>query len=332
MTSKRLVKISFPVLLLIGIYFIGPQPDRPKFSKAMPAVPATPPELENYVSSNEKKHAVKPGNEAEIVWNDSSKQKTEYAVIYLHGYTASKMEGDPVHRRFAKSFGANLYLPRLADHGIDTTETLLLFTADRFWESAKEALAIGKQLGNKVILMSTSTGSTVALKLAADYPDDVYALINMSPNVALRDGAAFLLNNPWGLYIARTVLGDKYRVTNTSEERSKYWNKKTRIESLTELEQLLETTMTKETFVRVKQPSLTLYYYKNEEEQDTEVDVSAILKMHDQLSTPPDQKQAIPFPNVGAHVLGSSMTSKDLEGVYDAIDKFAIEKLGLTKR
>ncbi|MDZ7648638.1 MAG: alpha/beta fold hydrolase [Cytophagales bacterium] len=75
-----------------------------------------------------------------------------------------------------------------------------LFTADRIWEGAKQALAIGKQLGNKVILVSTSTGGTLALILAAEYPDDVHALINMSPNIAINDPAAFLLNDSAGDY------------------------------------------------------------------------------------------------------------------------------------
>lgn len=332
MNSRRLVKITFPILLLLGIYFLGPEPEQPVYNASMPVAPSDPQALENYVAEGEKNHQIRPGNGAEIVWNDSSKQKTEYAVVYLHGFSASKVEGDPVHKRFAETFGANLYLPRLADHGVDTTEMLLLYTPDRSWESAKQALAVGKQLGNKVILLSTSTGSTLALKLAADYPDDVYALINLSPNIALNDGAAFILNDPWGLYIARMVLGDKYRTTTADEERAQFWNKKYRIESLTQLEQLLETTMNHETFARVKQPSLTLYYYKNEQEQDTQVKVSAMLDMHAHLGTPEDKKQAIALPNTGDHIIGSPMTSKDVEGVYSAMEKFAVEKLGMVKR
>jgi pimeloyl-ACP methyl ester carboxylesterase len=222
-------------------------------------------------------------------------------------------------------------LSRLADHGVDTTETLMLFTADRFWETSKEALAIGKQLGNKVILVSTSTGGTTALKMAADFPDDVYALINMSPNIAINDGAAFLLNDPWGLQIARAVLGGKYRTTGADEERAKYWNKKYRIEALTQLEELVETSMNKSTFERVKQPSLTLYYYKDEQNQDPEVKVSAMLEMNEQLATPPESKKAIAIPTAGAHVLGSSLASKDVEGVYNAIEQFAVEILKLKK-
>lgn len=331
MTAKRLIKITFPVLLAVGIYFLGSAPEKPAYNKTMPVVPDGAEALEKYVADEESKHQVKPENEARIVWYDSTKQRTPYAVVYLHGFSASQAEGDPTHRRFAKAFGCNLYLSRLADHGIDTTEALLNFTADRAWESAKEALAIGKKLGDKIILLSTSTGGTLALMLAAEYPDDVFALISLSPNIAINDGAAFLLNDPWGLQIARVVMGGKYRVTDANEEHAKYWNKKYRLESLTQLEELLESSMRKELFEKVKQPSLTLYYYKNEEEQDPQVKVSAMIKMNEQLGTPGDLKLAIAIPNAGAHVLGSSMTSKDLESVYNEIQKFALDKLKMTK-
>ncbi len=331
MTTKRLIKISFPIILLLGIYFLGPSPDKPVYSKVMPAVPDDADALEKYIADQEVKHKIKPDNEARIIWFDSSRQKTPYSVVYLHGFSASQAEGDPTHRRFAKEFGCNLFLSRLADHGIDTTEALLQFTPDRVWESAKEALAIGKKLGNKVIVLSTSTGGTLALMLAAEYPQDVFALINLSPNIAINDGAAFILNDPWGLQIARMVMGGNYRVTDASEEHAKYWNKKYRLESLTQLEELVESSMTDKTFKGVTQPSLTLYYYKNEEEQDPQVKVSAMLTMNEQLGTPADFKVAKAMPEAGAHVLGSSMTSKDLEGVYNEIERFAIDKLKMTK-
>lgn len=329
MISKRFIKFTFPIVALAAIYFLGSTPKHPTYDVKPIIVPADSESLENYVAANEAQHKIKPDNEARIVWHDSTKQKTEYALVYLHGFSASQIEGDPVHRRFAKDFGCNLYLSRLADHGVDTTETLLLFTADRLWESAKQALAIGKQLGNKVILVSTSTGGTLALMLAAEYPDDVHALINLSPNIAINDPAAFLLNDPWGLQIARLVLGGKYRITGASEEHAKFWNKKYRLESLVQLEELIETTMTKDLFQKVKQPSLTLYYYKNEQEQDPEVKVSAMLKMNEQLATPENLKEAIAFPNAGVHVIGCSLTSNDVEGVYAAMKKFAVEKLGI---
>jgi pimeloyl-ACP methyl ester carboxylesterase len=328
---KRLLYIAVPLGLLAITYLAGPKPRKPRFDKKLQTLIATPDQLEALIAARESQHKIKPDNEARIVWADSTKNKTEYAIVYLHGFSASQAEGDPVHRRFAKEFGANLYLSRLADHGIDTTETLLNFTADRFWESAKEALSIGKAIGDNVILVTTSTGGTVALMLAAEYPNDVHAMINMSPNIAINDPAAFLLNDPWGLQIARTVLGSKYREWVAQPDRAKYWNSKYRIEALVQLEELVESSMTKETFERVKQPCLTLYYYKDEENQDPEVKVSAMLEMNKQLSTPDNLKEIIAMPNAGAHVIGSSLVSKDVEGVYREMEKFAIEKIGMKK-
>jgi pimeloyl-ACP methyl ester carboxylesterase len=299
------------------------------YNLSLPQVPNKPAELEKYIADKEKLHQVKPENEASIVWADSAKQKTHYAVVYIHGFSASQKEGDPVHKRFAKEFGCNLYLSRLSDHGIDTTESLLYYTADRAWNSAKEALAIGNAIGEKVILISTSTGGTLALKLAAEYPDRVYALINMSPNIAINNGAAFLLNNPWGLYIARAVMGGKYRETGGDDEKGKYWNIKYRLESVVELQELLETSMTRQTFERIKQPSLTLYYYKNEQEQDPEVKVSAMREMNKDLGTPDSLKVEKAIPNAGAHVIGGALVSKDVESVYHEMEKFALEKLHL---
>lgn len=308
---------------------MGPRPDAAVYSTTMPAVPEDAIALEHFISENESKHKIKPDNEARIVWHDSSKNKTAYSIVYLHGFSASQKEGDPVHRRLANEYGCNLYLSRLSDHGVDTTDALQLFTAARSWQSAKVSLAIGNAIGEKVILVSTSTGSTLALKLAAMFPDRVYALINLSPNIAVNNAAAFILNDPWGLQIARMVMGGKYRVTGISEERSQYWNGKYRLESLVELEELVESSMTAQTFSNVKQPSLTLYYYKNELEQDPEVKVSAMLKMHEQLSTPDSLKVAKAIPTAGAHVLGGSLVSNDVERVYQEMRDFMNHKLKL---
>lgn len=326
--SRRFMKITFPILMLAGIFFLGPSPEKPEYNLTLPEVPDDPQQLQEYVVKQENKHKVKPDNEASIVWYDSTRKKTDYAVVYLHGFSASQMEGDPVHRRFAKEFGCNLYLARLSDHGIDTTEALLLYTPDRAWASAKEALSIGKKLGKKIILMSTSTGGTLALKLAAEYPGDVFALINMSPNIALRNGAAFIANDPWGLQIAHLVVGGDYNITDSD---ARYWNDKYRLEAVCQLEQLLETTMNKDLFNRIKQPSLSLYYFKSEEEQDPQVKVSAILKMNEQLGTPSDLKAAVNVPGAKAHVLGSSLVSKDVDGVYEEIESFTLNKLKLAK-
>ncbi len=327
----RLLKIILYALgILVIVYLLGPRPDTPKYLTAMPLVPSTG-ELEQFIAAGESLHKLRPDNEARIVWaNDSIKQKTEYAVIYLHGFSASQEEGNPTHRNIAKKFGCNLYLSRLAEHGIDTTEELINLTADNYWETAKQALAIGKQLGNKVILMGTSTGGTLALQLAATYPDDVAALVLYSPNIAINDANAWIMNDHWGVQIARLIKGSKYNVADDERPIYKqYWNKVYRLEAVAALEQILETTMHKETFSKVKQPVLLLYYYKDEQHQDDVVKVSALRKMFSQLSTDTTQRRAIALPNTGNHVMGSHLKSKDLAGVERETSRFLEEVIRL---
>ncbi len=330
--KRKLIFFTFPIIVLLGIYFLGPEPAKPRFDPAMPTVPQSPDDLEKYVANQESKHKVKPDNEARIIWKDSTKVKTKYSVVYIHGFSASQEEGDPVHENFAKKFGCNLYLARMADHGIDTVDQLINFTPDRWWKSSKEALAIGNAIGEKIILMSTSTGGTMALMLAAEYPDDVFAMINMSPNVAINDPNAWLLNNPWGLQIARLVKGGNYNSFPKDSLKDKYWNNPYRLEAVTQLEELLEERMNPTTFQKVKCPSLTLYYYKNEKEQDPTVKVSAMLKMNEELGTPYQLKATVAIPKAGGHVLGSHVVSKDIPAVEEAVKIFALDKLKMEEQ
>lgn len=327
--SKRLLWITFPLLLLVAVYFLGPTPGKPKWDLTMPVVPSASVELEQFVSGKEAQHKIKPDNEARIIWADSTKKKTEYSIVYLHGFYASQEEGDPVHENFAKNFGCNLYLARLADHGIDTVDQLINFTVDRGWAAAKEALAIGKAIGEKVIVMSTSSGGTYALVLASEYPDDVFALVNLSPNIRINHPVAFVGNDPWGLQVGRLVVGGKYYVTPPDSIKGKYWYQKFRMEAVSQLQELIEQKMNNETFSKISCPSLTLYYYKDEDNQDKTVKVSAMLEMNEALATPDSLKVAIPIPNAGEHVIGSYLTSKDLATVEKSINDFAIQKLNM---
>ena len=331
MFRKKWTKILLLIIIIAWIiYLLGPHPSTPKYDQTLPDVPSNAATLESYIANNEAQHKLKPNNEARIIWADSAKTKTEYSIVYLHGFSASQEEGAPIHTNIAKEFGCNLYLSRLAYHGIDTIEPMINLTADALWESAKQALQIGKQLGNKVILMSTSTGGTLALKLAADYPNDVYALIMMSPNVAIFDSRSVLLNNHWGLQIARTLTGSNYIIAkDTTSIYKQYWYQRYQLQSAVQLQELLETTMTKQIFEKVKQPSLILYYYKDDVHQDSVVSVPAMLKMYSELGTSPKLKIKEAMPDVGDHVMGSYIKSKDLLEVQQAIEKFMARKLNM---
>ncbi len=318
--------------LILVIYLVGPHPAKPNYNNVLPELPADAAGLEQYIAGMESAHKIKPNNEARIVWaNDTLKQKTRYAIVYLHGFSASQEEGNPVHRQIASEFGCNLYLARLSQHGIDTSDALMNMTAENLWESAKQAYAIAKQLGDTIILMGTSTGGTLALQLAAAYPE-TGGLILYSPNIAINDPNAWLLNNPWGLQIARTVKKSDYMVTAKDYPAyNQNWNHIYRLEATVQLQELLETTMLPATFKKIKQPVLMLYYYKDEQHQDPVVKVSAMKEMFAALGTPENKKSMIPLPNAGGHVLASSIVSGDVAGVKKETSNFLKSVLHLTR-
>jgi len=327
----RLLKILVVLLVaLAAIYFLGPHPAKPVFTNLLPNLTDSGAALEGYVARMENRHSVKKDNEARIVWaNDSLKNTTEYAIVYLHGFSASQEEGNPVHRNIAKAFGCNLYLARLAEHGIDTTDALFHFTAEELWETGKEAYAIGKKLGKKVILMGTSTGGTLALQLAAAYPE-IAGLVLYSPNIEINDPNAWLLNDPWGLQIARLVKKSNLNTAARGDSiYNQFWNHTYRLEATVQLEELLETTMLPATFQQIKQPVLSLFYYKNEKEQDPVVKVSAIQKMMGQLGTAENLKKSVAIPEAGNHVLASPIQSKDIQSVEKETRLFLQEVIKL---
>lgn len=327
---RWLKRLGIVVAILGIVYLIGPHPATPEYEATMPLVPPID-ELEKFVDASESAHKIRPDNQARIVWaNDTARQRTDYAIVYLHGFSASQKEGDPVHRNIARQFGCNLYLSRLAEHGIDTSEQLMNLTAGNYWKSALQALAIGSQLGNKVILMGTSTGATQALQLAAAYPGKVAALILYSPNIAINDPNAWILNNHWGLQIARLVKGGNYNIPEDNRTIYKqYWNKPYRLEATVALEEMLETTMNKTTFEKIKQPTLLLYFYKDEQHQDPVVKVSAMKEMFGQLGTADSIKRAMAMPNTGNHVIASPIKSNDVAGVENETARFLKEVVHL---
>jgi len=323
----RKLKIGFFISINIAaIYLLGPHPEKPFFDDVLPYI-SNHISIDDYVSEMESNYKIKDNNEAKIIWADSSHQVTEYAIVYLHGFSASQMEGDPVHRNIAKQFKCNLYLARLAEHGLTGSDAMLNLTAENLWVSAKEAYAIGKKIGKKVILMSTSTGGTLSLKLAANFPE-IAGLILYSPNIEINNPSAFLLNDPWGLQIARMVQGSKFNnVAYTHKDFPKYWNPHYRLEATVALENLIEATMNEQLFKKIIQPCLVLYYYKDDAHQDKVVKAAATQRMFTQISTPNHLKVIKAMPKTENHVLASPLVSKDAEGVQRETIKFIAEKI-----
>ncbi|PKP21613.1 MAG: alpha/beta hydrolase [Bacteroidetes bacterium HGW-Bacteroidetes-20] len=326
--KKKILLGTLIVLCVLGVvYALGPKVDPPKYSLQLPLITNNLDSLEQFIELREKSLPIKKDNESRIIWaNDTIKEQTEWVLLYIHGFSASYYEGADVNIEFAKHFKCNAYFPRIATHGIITEDPLLFMTPDTLWESGKEALVVAHKLGKKVMIMSTSTGGTLSLKLAAEYPELVDGLILYSPNIKI-NAPTTLLTKPWGLQMARLLFKGKYRtITEDFEcEECKYWYCKYRLEAVVYLQQLVSTTMTKETFQKVKCPVFLGYYYKDKENQDQVVRVDAMWKMFDQLGTPSDKKRQKAFPISGVHVIANSLFSKEIENVQKETFQFAEE-------
>jgi pimeloyl-ACP methyl ester carboxylesterase len=328
--TKIFAAITMILIVLAIAYFSGPKPATPVYSSALPELPGNLADLEKEVNRKEAGLALKKDNEARIVWADSTKkEQTAYAVVYIHGFSSSQGEASPVHRNFAKKFGCNLYLARLRGSGLKDKDAMLDFTAEHIWESAREAYAIGRKIGKKVILMGTSNGALLALRLAATYPE-VNSLVLYSPNIQINNPAAWLLNDPWGLQIAKLVKGGDYVKEHKTDPRVlQYWYNEYRVECLPQLEEFVETTNKPELFAKIKQPVLMLYYYKDQAHQDKTVKVEAMLKMFDQLGTPAAHKRKLALPNTGVHPIASSIVSGDIASVERGTQDFAADILNM---
>lgn len=134
---------------------------------------------------------LRPGCAKRIDWAGRAGVRTPLAVVYVHGYTASPRELEPLPELVAQGLGANLYLARLAGHGQDGAAmgeaTFAQWRAD-----VAEAFAIGRSLGERVLVMGCSTGCTLmALALAEGEP--AFGAVMISPNFGVRSRRMQLL-------------------------------------------------------------------------------------------------------------------------------------------
>ena len=318
------------MVALAGVFAMGPRPVVGDLSDELPTVSANLIELEQEINRREAANPlVKPDNQARIVWADSTrKEKTPVSLVYLHGFGASQAEGDPLHTMLAERYGCNLYLARLKEQGIESDSAFKSLTAANLLASAREAVAIGYTLGERVIIVSTSTGSTLALKIASEHPE-LAALIMYSPLIAPRDEQLYLLNQPWGVQAMETSLGADHLINERTGLTKQYWSRYYHINGYVTLAVLIDQTMTEETFRKVRCPVFLGYYYKNEEMQDQVVSVAAMQSMFEQLGSPEGKKRKVAFPEAGNHVIGSYIRSSDWRGVYQATDRFMQEVMDL---
>ncbi|NVK27725.1 MAG: alpha/beta fold hydrolase [Flavobacteriia bacterium] len=301
------------IVALVVVYLSGPTPETPNYS----ATVIRNLDAEKLLNTtNLDPEGVKKGNETILRFVG---QATPYSILYIHGFSASPEEGNPVHFKLHEHFGYNLVAPRLYAHGIETDNPLLEFRADSAWNSAVRGLEKALAIGDSVIIVSTSTGGALATQLALVDPR-VAALVYYSPNVMPNDGAAFLLNNPWGEQIARVVLNSNFRdLEITDPYYEQYWYRYYRVESLPEMQELVETGFADEAVESLDIPVMVVCWYENEEKQDDAVSVPHMRSFYDKLEVP--HKEFIELA-ANSHVIANGRYSSVIREVTDTTIHF----------
>ncbi len=323
MLRKILLGFFATAMVLVIVYMLGPKVEKREIAIEFPEVPTRLNELKDYVKQREDTVVgLKTGNEAYIVWADSlNKHKTPYSIVYIHGFGASPMEGDPVHRFLAAHFGANLFVTRLPEHGIKRENGMEYMSSQALANAAGEAYQIGKSLGDEVIVVGTSMGGALTLLLASQQPD-IKAVVVYSPAIRDYEERLSQLFSPWMKQIMNKTAMKKLAHQKREGDKALYWSEDYNINGYLSLAEIMYGNMNEATFKKINQPLFLAYYYKDNVSQDMVVSVPKMKEMYEQISTPTAMKMEKAFPNSGDHVIGSSITSGDWEGVLFSTIEF----------
>lgn len=171
-------------------------------------IPADP---EAYILQREQQFPdIRAGDGKQIVWAVGKGVRTPLAIVYVHGFSASPAEIRPVPDRVARELGANLFFTRLAGHGRDGAAMAGAEAEDWLYDMA-EAMAVGRRLGERVVVIGTSTGATLAALAATDpaLNGGLAGTVLVSPNFGIHAPAQWLLDAPlverWGAAVAGEV-------------------------------------------------------------------------------------------------------------------------------
>lgn len=222
--------------LVLG-FLLGPRPDIDVGVRA-PEVPA---DVEGWIDESEARYPdLVPGTQKTIHWADPhSRAPTALSVVYLHGFSATWPETAPLAERVASRLGANLFQTRLTGHGRPAAALAAASLSD-YLHDGLEALAVGRRLGERVLLIGTSTGGALATWVAAQArPGEVAGLVMLAPNFGVRDPRSRILLWPWGKQIAR-LIEREHSFEPSNPQHARYWTTRYPVEALVPMMALVE--------------------------------------------------------------------------------------------
>lgn len=222
--GKALGRVLLVLIALVALAF-AIAPKEPVDRSARFDAQSLGADLDAYLAAQEAAYTdIVPSTEKEIIWAGDKGAKTPLSVIYIHGFSATKHEIRPVPDQVAAALGANLFFTRLSGHGRGSAPMAEPAAGD--WiRDMDEALAIGRRLGDRVIVISTSTGGTLAALAALDpaRAESVAGMVFVSPNFGIDPTASFILNLPFVRYWGPVVAGAERSFDTRNADHARLW-------------------------------------------------------------------------------------------------------------
>jgi esterase/lipase len=293
----------FLCCILIVIYFMGPKVNTDTTIRPI----ALPSDLDEYLKESEAAFTdIVPGTEKTIIWAGEAGVRTPLAVIYLHGFSATRQETNPLSDIVAKEFRANLFYTRFTGHG-RTNEALREGSVNAWINDIHEAMEIGRRLGEKIILIGLSTGATAATWLATQsMAEDVASFILISPNFGLADKRSKFLTLPWAGPLAEGIFGPEYGWAAHNALHHKYWTHRFPTRALLPMLALVKLA-TSQDLHKITKPLLIIF-----SPEDKVVDVRAIPKIYRRIGSVQKQLVAYSARNIpNSHVLAGNILAPD---------------------
>ena len=257
MQIMHVLAVGLALIAIVGL--LGPQVDTNISLDDL----TLPDNLDLYLSESESRFDdITEGTEKKIIWAGSPGERSALSIVSFHGFSATRQELSPLADTVAKSLNANLFYTRLAGHGRGGPG-MVDGSVNRWANDANEALQIGHRLGDKVILIGTSTGSTLATWLALQPTNsELGAMILLSPNFYNADSDMRMLLWPWGKQIADTLIGKVRHWESKNPLHEKYWANDYATSSLLPMMGLVKTVNDSD-IEKINIPTLMIYSSKD---------------------------------------------------------------------
>jgi len=206
-----------------------------------PKIPDRLDQLDDYLAKAETRlPSLRKGCEKKIVWFRGRRQRRELAIVYVHGFSASRMETWPLCDQLAAALGANLFYTRLTGHGQDGLSMASARVED-WLADGMQAIAVGRRLGEAVVLIGTSTGGTLVTWLAAQpsVAAPIHSLILLAPNFMPKNPLALVMLWPPGLRFCEHLFGGWRCFTALNTDQSRYWTVRYPLRAIATMMQLV---------------------------------------------------------------------------------------------